>query len=138
MSNPRITTSFVSQVSRLPFADALEAADGLAGREVTAGNVKLSIGDRIGDGLAGAVWYSGVLRTGSPILPSVRVDLVLTPWSAGRVEVGIRPLGRLGVAQSLRATRFFNAAWSVMPALVSALSTTVVPVPVPVPARAAA
>lgn len=121
MSNGPITTTFVSQVARLGFADAVERADSLAGTEISNGSARLSVGERLGDGLAGAVWYSGVLRTGSVLLPLVRVDLVVTPWSAGRVEIGLRPLGRLGSPYSLRSARFFNAAWSVMPSLISAL-----------------
>lgn len=139
MSTTRITTTFVSQVVGLPFADALDAADSLVGQQVTGGSAKLTVGERIGDGLAGAVWYSGTLRTGSPLLPSVRVDVVVTPWSAGRVEVGIRPLGRLGGAQSLRSARFFAAAWAVMAPLVDALGAPrplAAPLSEPVPAAA--
>jgi hypothetical protein len=126
MTNGSITTTFVSQVARLGFADALEQADSLIGHEVSNGSARLTIGERIGDGLAGAVWYSGVLRTGSPLLPSVRVDVVVTPWSAGRLEIGLRPLSRLGSASSVRANRFFSAAWRIMPSLVSALGASTV------------
>jgi hypothetical protein len=139
MSNGTITTNFVSQVARLGFVDALDRADALAGKEVSNGTVRLSVGERLGDGLAGAVWYSGVLRTGSPLLPTVRVDLVVTPWSAGRVEIGLRPLGRLGGLSSLRSNRFFNAAWTVMPSLISALgASTVASRPAAAPATVAA
>lgn len=138
MSN-RITTTFVSQVANLPFADTIDAVEALEGRQLGSGAVRLTIGPRIGEGLAGAVWYSGVLRTGSPLVPSVRVDVVVSPWSAGRVEIGIRPLGRLGTAHSLRSGRFFNAAWAVMPALLDELRTAVPAAqPAPVAARAAA
>lgn len=139
MNNSRITTTFVSQVARLPFADAVDAADKLVGNELTSGSTRLTVGPRIGDGLAGAVWYSGTLRTGSALLPSVNVDIVVTPWSAGRVEIGIRPLGRLGGTQSLRSARFFNAAWTIMPLLTDELAAAVpAPVLVAVPASAAA
>ena len=126
MNSTPITTTFVSQVARIGFADALERADSLVGQELSNGHARLTIGSRIGDGLAGAVWYSGVLRTGSPLLPTVRVDVVITPWSAGRVEVGLRPLGRLGAANSIRSGRFFSAAWRIMPSLISALGAQAV------------
>ena len=128
-----IHSSFVSQVAEIGFADGADALEGLAGSRIGTGPVRLEVGERIGTGLAGAVWYSGVLRTGSLLIPSVKVDVVLSPWSAGRTEVGIRPLTRLGRFDSLRATRFFNAAWPVLGQLTARLGATP-PVKVPTPA----
>jgi hypothetical protein len=128
-----IQSSFVSQVAPIGFADAAGAADDLTGLSVTAGRTRLEVQERVGNGWAGAIWYSGVLYTGSVLIPAVKVDVVLSPWSAGRTEVGIRPLGRLGRLDSARARRFFDAAWSVLPPLVDRLSVTE-PVSVPVDA----
>ena len=117
MFDAPIQSTFVSQVAPLGFADAIDAAERLVGREIRAGKARLEINARLGDGLAGAVWYSGLLRTGSGVIPAVRVDVVISPWSAGRVEVGLRPLTRIGRSESLRARRFFDAAWAVVPEL---------------------
>jgi hypothetical protein len=113
-----IHSTFVSQVAPIGFADAAEGVDGLTGQDITAGRSRLQVKERIGDGLAGAVWYAGVLHTGSVLLPTVRVDIVVSPWSSGRTEVGLRPLSRIGRAESVRAGRFFDAAWTVLPALI--------------------
>lgn len=116
-----IRSTFVGQIAKIGFADAIDAADQLVGQEITAGSARLVIKERIGEGLAGAAWYSGLLRTGSKLIPSVRVDVVVSPWSNGRVEVGIRPLGRIGGVDSLRAGRFFAAAWAVLPVLIDTM-----------------
>src|SRR5438270_4636151 len=129
-----IRSTFVSQVAALGFADAVDRADHLTGEEIVAGRARLEIQERIGDGLAGAVWYSGLLRTGAATRP-LRVDVVVSPWPAGRTEIGLRPLGRLGFTDSLRARRFFSAAWSVLPVLIDRLAAgrrTEVPAPAPV------
>lgn len=123
MTEASITSTFVSQVVSVGFADAMDAADSLVGSEITAGRARLQIGERIGDGLAGAAWYEGVLHTGAALLPTVRVDVVVGPWSASRSEIGIRPLSRLGRPDSLRAARFFAGAWSIIPQLSEALAT---------------
>lgn len=122
MFDAPIQSTFVSQVAHLGFADAIDAADRMVGQEITAGRARLHITARVGDGLAGAVWYSGTLKTGSSLIPSVRVDVVVSPWSAGRTEVGIRPLSRVGRTDSLRARRFFDAAWAVVPQLADELA----------------
>ena len=122
MTEASITSTFVSHVAPLGFADAADAADRLAGQEITVGRARLQVKERIGAGLGGAVWYEGVLRTGSALLPSTKVDIVVSPWSAGRTEIGIRPLGRIGGPESLRAGRFFDAAWAVLPGLTEALA----------------
>jgi hypothetical protein len=125
MVDAPIASTFVSEVAKIGFADAVDSAESLVGRTLDCGSAKLTVREHIGEGLAGAAWFSGVLRTGSPILPSTRVDIVITPWSAGRVEIGIRPLGRMGNPSSLRTSRFFNAAWTVMPALLDSLTVGV-------------
>ncbi|HWE54213.1 MAG TPA: hypothetical protein VG435_01800 [Acidimicrobiales bacterium] len=117
-----IRSTFVGHTAQVGFADAVDAADRLIGTEISVGSARLLVKERIGEGLAGAAWYSGVLRTGSKLVPSVRVDVVVSPWSSGRVEIGIRPLGRLGGVESLRAGRFFHAAWALLPSLTAALS----------------
>jgi hypothetical protein len=122
MIDSPIQSTFVSQVAPLGFADAIDAADRLVGQEISVGGTRLQVHARLGDGLAGAVWYSGTLRTGSGLIPSVRVDVVISPWSAGRIEVGLRPLSRIGRAESLRARRFFDAAWAVVPELAGELA----------------
>lgn len=124
MTEASITSTFVSQVVPVGFADAMDAAEHLAGTEVVTEGARLEIKGRIGDGMAGAAWYEGVLHTGSLLLPTVRVDVVVSPWSVGRTEIGIRPLGRLGQADSLRARRFFTAAWDVMVPLCRSIATT--------------
>ncbi|HET6963652.1 MAG TPA: hypothetical protein VFH58_02700 [Acidimicrobiales bacterium] len=122
MGEAPITSTFVSQVVPLGFADAADSADRLTGSEIAAGRARLQFKQRIGDGLAGAVWYEGVLRTGHRLLPSVHVDIVVSPWSAGRTEIGLRPLSRIGRPESLRAGRFFDAAWAVLPRLLEQLA----------------
>jgi hypothetical protein len=138
MFETQIQSSFVSQVAPLGFADAAEAADGLTDRTVTAGPVRLELEERTGQGLAGAVWYGGVLHTGSRLIPTVKVDVVVSPWSAGRSEIGIRPLSRLGRLDSARADRFYRAAWAVLPELVDRLGVTQPAVPVEIGLKVAA
>ena len=128
-----IESSYVSQVARIEFSDAAGAADDLTGQEISAGRVRLEIHQRVRDGVPGAVSYQGVLRTGSALIPSVKVDVVLSPWSADRTEIGIRPLSRLGRSDSFRANRFFDAAWSVLPVLVDRVESRL-PVEAPSPA----
>lgn len=127
MAETPITSSFVSHVAGLGFADALDGADRLAGSEVSAAGARLQIKGRIGEGPAGAVWYEAVLRTGFPLFPAVRVDLVVSPWSAGRTELGLRPLSRIGRPESFRAARFFDAAWRVLPRLTELLAAEKAP-----------
>lgn len=121
MTETPITSTFVSHVAPVGFADAVEATDRLAGSAIQAGGARLELRQRIGDGLAGGLWYEGLLKTGSPWFPAVRVDVVVSPWSAGRTEIGLRPLTRIGRPDSFRAARFFEAAWAVLPALTEAL-----------------
>ena len=138
MTEAPITSTFVSHVAPLGFADAVDTADRLVGTAITAGGARLEVGDRIGQGLAGAVWYEGVLKTGSALFPTVRVDIVVSPWSAGRTEVGLRPLSRIGRADSFRADRFFDAAWAVLPVLTDQVTTRTIETPVPADLQVAA
>ena len=116
-----IHSAFVSQVEPLGFADLADAVAELPGQDIAAGRARLSIRERSGTGLAGAVCYRGTLRTGSIVIPSVKVEVVVSPWSAGKSEIGIRPLANLGRTDSIRANRFYDAARSVLPALVGEL-----------------
>ncbi len=116
-----IHSAFVSQVEHIGFADLADAADELTGHEITSGSARLTVRQRSGSGLAGAVCYSGTLRTGSLLIPAVKVEVVVSPWSAGKSEIGIRPLANLGHTESFRANRFYNAARAVLPALVDEL-----------------
>jgi hypothetical protein len=122
MTEAPITSTFVSHIAPVGFADAVDAADRLAGTEIAVGDARLEVKERIGSGLAGAVWYEGVVKTGSAFFPTVRVDIVVSPWSAGRTEIGLRPLSRIGRPDSFRANRFFDAAWGVLPRLAAAVT----------------
>jgi hypothetical protein len=112
-----IQSAFVSHVEPVEFGELAAAVEALAGREVTVGRATLQIGQRSGTGFAGAVCYDGTLRTGSLLVPSVKVELVVSPWSSARSELGIRPLTHLGRFDSLRSNRFYTAARSVLQAL---------------------
>jgi hypothetical protein len=126
----KIYSAVVSQVVPVGFADLAEAADELSGQEITAGRVRLKVNGRVGTGLAGAVRYAGILRTSSPLLPSAKVEVVVSPWSAGRSEVAIHPLTGLGQFDSLRANRFFKSARA---ALAVAIDSLFAHLPVEVP-----
>ena len=112
-----INSAFVSQVEPTEFGRLLEAFDALAGQEVASGRARLQIAERSGTGFAGAVCYGGTLRTGSPLVPSVKVEIVVSPWSSARSEIGIRPLTNLGRFDSLRSNRFYSAARAVLQTL---------------------
>jgi hypothetical protein len=109
-----IHSAFVSQVEKIDFDDLARSVEGLAGQEITAGRASLQIGELSGHGFAGAAYYRGTLRTGSLLVPSVNVELVVSPWSSTRSEIGIRPLTNLGRIDSLRSNRFYGAARSVL------------------------
>ena len=116
-----IHSAFVSQVEPVEFELLSRAFDGLAGAEVTAGRATLQVGAPTGTGFAGTVYYSGTLRTGSLLVPSVKVEIVVSPWSSTRSEIGIRPLTHLGSFDSLRSNRFYSAARSVLQAVFNQL-----------------
>ncbi|HET6963457.1 MAG TPA: hypothetical protein VFH58_01710 [Acidimicrobiales bacterium] len=114
-------TAVVSQVTPTGFADLAQAAEELPQAEVTDGRVRLSIQGQAGIGLPGMVRLAGSLRTNSLVLPWVRVEVVISPWSAGRSEVAIHPITHLGRIDSLRSGRFFEAARSILPELIERL-----------------
>lgn len=116
-----IHTSVVSQVVAAGFADLAQAAELLPGTEVTAGRSRLKVHGSLGAGLAGAVRFDGTLRT-SALAPALKVEVVVSPWSAGRSEVAIHPVTGLGQLDSLRTKRFVKTALSVLPALIDRLS----------------
>jgi len=121
MSDGPVVSSFVSQVTEVGFADASEGIEHLQGQTVVSGRARLEIGERVGDGLAGGSSYAGVLHTGSGLTRTVPVDIVVTPWSPGWTEIGLRPLGRIGGIESGRARRFYGAADAALSELVDRL-----------------
>jgi hypothetical protein len=116
-------TAVVSQVAPAGFADLAQAAEELPHGEVTDGPVRLSIRGQAGQSLPGMVRLAGTLRTGSLLLPWARVEVVISPWSAGRSEVAIHPITHLGRIDSLRSGRFFEAARSILPRLIEHLES---------------
>ena len=126
----KIYSAVVSQVVPVGFADLAQAADALPGTEIAGGRSRLTVEGHAGTGLAGAIRLSGTLRT-SPLLPSVRVELVVSPWSAGRSEVAVHPITNLGPLDSMRSNRFFESARSVLGAAIDRLYEQL---PVEVPA----
>lgn len=112
-----IHSAFVSQVAPVEFVALSEGVDRLAGSRIVAGKAKLEIHERTDTGFVGAVYYRGVLRTGSAIIPTVKVEIVVSPWSSTRSEIGLRPLTGLGHFDSLRSNRFYNAARETLAAL---------------------
>jgi hypothetical protein len=132
-----VYSAVVSETVRAGFADLAQAAGKLSGQELTQDRASLTVHGPIGTGLAGAIRFSGTLRTSSPLLPSVKVEVVVSPWSAGRSEVAIHPITHLGDLDSFRAKRFFNAARSILPLVIDRLSAEL-PVEAPVPLSLAA
>jgi hypothetical protein len=133
----KIYSAVVSQVVPVRFADLAQAAETLPGLEFSEDRARLQIHGSAGAGLAGAVRYRATLRTTAALLPPMKVEVVVSPWSAGRSEVAIQPLTRLGQLDSLRSHRFFKAARAVLPAVIDRLSTDV-PVAAPAEVRLAA
>lgn len=131
-----IYSAVISDVVPAGFADLAEAAERLPGLEVTEARTRLKVHGRAGTGFAGAIRFSGTLQTAA-LLPSIKVEVVVSPWSAGRTEVAIQPMTNLGHLDSLRAARFFKAARSVLPLVIDRLFSEL-PVEVPAPARLAA
>lgn len=127
----------VPQVVPVGFADLAEAAEGLPGREFAAGRARLQVHGPVGQPLDGMIRLGGTLRTGSLVLPRVTVEVVISPWSAGRSEVAIHPITHLGPFDSLRANRFFEAAAAVLPGVIDDLGARVPAEAAAVPALAA-
>lgn len=132
----KIYSAVVSQVVPVGFADLAQAAEALPGQEFAHDRARLQVHDPAGAGLAGAVRFSGTLTT-SALLPPVKVEVVVSPWSAERSEVAIHPLTNLGLFDSLRAKRFFKAAYSIIPDVVERLGAAL-PAEVPTPVILAA
>jgi len=128
MVEAEIQSSFVARTVELDYADALGALGGLIGQEIRAGSARLNIEKRGTGGLSGAASFSGRLHTGSLLVPSVPVDVVVSPWSATRVEFGISPLGRVGDgSSSYRLHRFFDAAWPLVDAVIDQVTESLSP-----------
>lgn len=119
-----IHSSVVPQVVPVGFADLAQAADRLPGSVVADGETRLEVEGRAGPGFADAVRYRGTLRT-SALLPPLKVEVVVSPWSAGKSEVAVHPVTNLRRLDSLRAKRFFKAALAILPALVDRLGAEV-------------
>ena len=124
-------TQVVSQVVPVGFADLAGAADELSGWETAGGPAHLQVHGPARNPVPGVVRLEGTLRTGSMLLPRVKVEIVVSPWSAGRSDVAIHPITHLGRVDSMRANRFFAAARSVLPAVIDHLRAEV---PVEAPA----
>lgn len=130
-------TAVVSQIAPAGFADVAEAAEGWPRSEVAEGGVRLSVHGQAGKTLPGMVRLAGTLRTGSLVLPRARVEVVISPWSAGRSEISVHPITRLGRIDSLRSGRFFEAARSILPKLIERLDAELPAQAPAVPALAA-
>jgi hypothetical protein len=117
-----VYSAVVSQVVPVGFADLAQAADELTGLELSEDRIHLNVHGRVGTGLAGAIRFAGTLRKTSAPLPSMKVEVVISPWSDGQSEVAIHPVSNLGQLDSLRANRFFKAARSILPAVIDRLN----------------
>jgi hypothetical protein len=133
----KVYSAVVTQVVPQSFAALAQAANELPGQELTADRVRLKVQDRVGDGLGGAIRYAATLRTASALLPSIKVEVVISPWSADQSEVAIHPMTHLGRSGSLRANRFFEAARTILPTVIDRLNAGL-PVEVAVPVGLAA
>jgi hypothetical protein len=130
-------TEVVSEVVSAGFADLAQAAEELPHSELSDGRARLSIHGEAGRSLPGVVRLAGTLRTGALLLPRVKVEVVISPWSAGRSEVAVHPLTHVGQIDSLRSSRFFDAARSVLSLVIDRLEQGL-PADVPVVAALAA
>lgn len=132
----QIHSAVVPELVPIGFADLAEAAERLPGTSLEEGGIRLKVGTRAGSGLAGALRFNGSLRT-SVLSPAMKVEVVVSPWSAGLSEVAIHPMTSIGSLSSLRAKRFFKAALAILPALIAHLSANA-PVEAPTPVELAA
>ena len=126
----KIHSAVVSQVVPVAFAGLAQAAEELPGQEFGDDRTRLKVQSFVGAGFAGAIRFGGTLRT-LPLLPSVKVEVVISPWSVGRTEVAIHPMTPLGGFESFRSTRFFNATRSILPLVIDRLCAQL---PVEIPA----
>jgi hypothetical protein len=117
-----VNSPVVSQRVPVGFSDLVKAADELPGQEFSEGRIRMKVHGRVGTGLPGAVRLAGTLRTTAALHPSVKVEVVVSPWSAGRSEVAIHPITNLGQFESVRAHRFFVAAEAILPVLIDRLN----------------
>jgi hypothetical protein len=131
-----VYSAVVSQVVPGEFGDLAQAAEQLPGQEFTTDRARLAVGASVGPGLAGAIRFGGTLKT-STVLPSLKVEVVVSPWSANHSEVAIQPITNLGRFDSLRARRFFKAAASILPMVIDHLAAEL-PVEAPVSLELAA
>lgn len=125
-----VYSAVVSQVVPVGFADLAQAVDQLSGQQLTEDRTRLKVNGSVGTGLAEEIHFAGTLRTTSALLPPIKVEVVVSPWSAGRSEVAIHPKTNLGQLDSLRANRFYKAALSILPVVIDRLNAAV-PVEVP-------
>jgi hypothetical protein len=118
----KVYSPVVSEVIPVGLADLAPAVDVLAGQEFDQGSTRLIVHRPVGISVAGGIRFGGTLRTTSALFPSVKVEVVVSPWSAGRSEVAIHPMAKLGHLDSLRAKRFYAAARSILPAVIDRLA----------------
>ena len=118
----QVCSAVVTQVVPVGFADLAQAAGELPGQELTDDRIRLKVHGPAVTGLAGAIRVAGTLRSTAALLPSVKVEVVVSPWSTGRSEVAIQPVTNLGRLDSLRAKRFFKAARSILPVVIDRLN----------------
>jgi hypothetical protein len=111
----------VSQLVPVGFADIAHAADKLPGQKLSEDRIRLKVHGRVGTGLPGAIRYAGTLWTTSAPFPAMKVEVVVSPWSASQSEVAVHPITNLGQFDSLRASRFFKAAYSMLPVVIDRL-----------------
>ncbi len=112
----------VSQLVPVGFDDIVDAADELPGQALSEDRIRLKVHGRVGAGVPGAIRYAGTLWTTSAPFPAMKVEVVVSPWSASRSEVAIHPITNLGQFDSLRASRFFKAAYSMLPVVIDRLN----------------
>jgi hypothetical protein len=133
----KVYSPVVSEVIPVGFADLAPAVDVLSGQELNCGSARLNLHRPAGTSVAGGTRLAATLRTTSALFPSLKVEVVVSPWSAGRSEVAIHPVSNLGDLDSFRSNRFYKAARSILPAVIDRL-TPDVPVKAPAALKLAA
>jgi hypothetical protein len=117
----KVHSAVVSQVVPVGFDDLVQAIGELPGHELAEDRTRLKLYGRVGTGLAGAIRFAATLQTFA-LLPPVKVEVTVSPWSADRSEVAIHPITNLGRLDSLRANRFYKAALAILPVIVDRLN----------------